>query len=178
MLIDKHLLILPECYIDERLCQLLLQVEKVNHKKGFGDIATAFRTGSMVDKPALAVIDRDKIKGKSDFFRDGKNFTLIKILPNLSLNQRKDKPDHYCIIVEPDMEGFLMAAANEVGITAKDFSFLTDWDSFTSESKAKEIYKNVEFKRFVNQLVEKESETILTLKKWLKEFYETRKIEV
>lgn len=187
MLIDKYLYILPECYIDTCFCKLLLQIEKVNHKTSFGDVAREFRrgeennrgyVGKFWDSPALGLIDRDNIKDKSDFFRDGKNFNTIKKLPNLSLIQRKSKSDHYCIIVEPDMERFLLAIAKEINVTSKEFSFLSDLSSFTSVSKTQKIYYNPDFKRFVNQLIEKESETILTLKNWLQQFYDNLKIEV
>jgi hypothetical protein len=72
----------------------------------------------------------------------------------------------------------LIFIAKEGKITKDDFSFLEDIKSFTSESKAREIYYNAEFKRFVNKLIEHEVEPIIKMKDWLEQFYKNLKIEI
>jgi hypothetical protein len=53
--------IVPECYVDTKIVEILGQIKKCNHQHGCGDVANELKH-RLQNIPALGIIDEDKNK--------------------------------------------------------------------------------------------------------------------
>lgn len=158
-----HLNIVPECYGDTRLVEILLQAKKVNHQQGLGTISqTLIKRFS--EKRALAVVDDDKVI--PPYFKE---FSIQKEAPGLVLLRHKEN-EHFLIRICPALEKWLLDAAKEAGITSDDHPICKDLETLKSVTKHEYINKNQDFTRFLKALNRSASPRIQHLKSWLQDF--------
>jgi hypothetical protein len=157
--------IVPECYGDTRLVEILLEAEKVNHQKNIGQVANTL-LGKLKDQPALAIVDDDK-KSIPTYFKT--EFEPVKEGFGLKLLRHKTK-NHFLIRIHPALEIWLWKAATEAGVSMDAFKVGRDVNGLKKTTKDMTLQRNMEFTQFVKTLRRKESQPILLLKKWMEDF--------
>ena len=158
--------IVPECYVDTKVAEIVGQAKKYNHQHGCGDVANEFR-GRLNNIAALGIIDEDANKGPSaEYFTD---FSVVKQENNLILKKHHQK-QHYLILVCPEIEKWLMETAQNVNISPLDYGLPHQLKGFIKITKIKDIDRNEDFKRFIKHLIRENAPGIITLKKWIELF--------
>ena len=165
-----ELSIVPECYIDTKIAEILGQARKYNHQHGCGDVAKQLIT-TLKDKVALGIVDEDKNKGpRPKYFLE---FEQINEESNLILKKHKGR-NHYLILICPEIERWLMENATAVNIHPLNFNLPENLYRFKQITKRKNIDTNIEFYRFIKELIKKEAPGIMTLKYWIDSFNEKK----
>ena len=161
--------IVPECYVDTKIAEILGQAKnKYNHQHGSGDVANKMLS-SLKEKMALGIIDEDANKGiKSKYFLE---FDTIIQRENLILKKHPTN-SHYLILICPEIEKWLLADAEKVGINPTEIEYNLPYrlQKLIKISKRKDIDKNEGFKNFIKALVREKSPSITTLKTWIELF--------
>jgi hypothetical protein len=157
--------IVPECYGDTRLVEILLEVQKVNHQKNIGQVANTLRD-KLKSQRALAVVDNDK-QSIPAYFQ--KEFSTLNEASGLVLLKHKIHP-HFLVRICPALETWLLEAAKEAGISPKEYPICEDLNALRSATKNIELSKNQDFTRFVKALNRSASPRIRHLKSWLQDF--------
>lgn len=156
--------ILPECYCDTLLIELLLRVIPNHQTSGVGQVLKIIEKNFSKQK-AVGVIDDDKAfkKYKASFFNE---FIPQKTANNLVL-KKHPKKDNYLIMLSPALEKFLLNAANDCGIPPDEIPFSEK--ELKRISKSIYVNKNQKLKQFINQIIQKKSPGTETLKQWIEE---------
>ncbi|WP_153798073.1 hypothetical protein [Foetidibacter luteolus] len=153
--------IVPECFVDTRLAEIVSQsAKKYNHQHGHGNVASKMQL-TLAESPALGIIDEDTTKvRKANYFSD-----FIQLKDEYSLKLKKHLlRAHYLIVICPAIEKWLLQAASGVNVDPVAFNLPHELAGFAQISKVDDISKNINFYRFVKELIRKESPGILTLK--------------
>ena len=159
--------IVPECYVDTKLIEILVGFNKCNHQHGCGDVSRELLT-KLKNNVSLGVIDQDLNKGfKAKYLKE---FYIIKEESNLIL-QKHPGNTHYLILICPEIEEWLLNVANSVKIDPESYGLPKDLKGFKKESKSQNIDKNIGFYRFIKELIKSNAKDIITLKKWIEYFY-------
>ncbi len=161
--------VLPECYIDSNLFDVLLNFEKesVNHTKGNGTVVTKMEN-KFADLFCVGIIDKDK----RDLPQIVVNYDRIEVGETeeyFKLYKRKEK-HHYLIQMVPVIEVWICNVAEKLEIKITDF----DIKAFTPKELmviTKKIDKKTDpkFKALFKEIIRKSSEKdflpVLKLKK-------------
>lgn len=159
--------IVPECYVDTKLVEILGEFKRCNHQHGCGDVSRELLT-KLKNNISLGIIDQDPNKGfKSKYFNE---FNIIKEEENLIL-QKHPKQSQYLILICPEIEEWLFNNAQSVKLSPENFGLPKGLKGFKKESKSENINKNIGFYRFVKELVRSNANGVITLKKWIDYFY-------
>jgi len=163
--------VIPECYIDSNLFDVLLNFEKesVNHTKGNATVITKM-TAKFADKFCMGIIDKDRrdLKQIKDYFEP---VDIEGVNEYFKLYQYKDKQKHhYLIQMVPVIETWIWKVSMELDIKISDFI-----TNVTTIKELKEVTKKVErksdirfkalFKEIIRQSVEKNFLPVLKLKR-------------
>lgn len=160
--------IVPECYVDTKIAEILGQDKKYNHQHSCGNVANELKY-KLKDHVALGIVDEDKNKGSvAKYFLE---FELIKNENNLILKKHKTR-NQYLILICPEIEKWLMADAEKVQIDPADnnYKLPNQLKDFIQISKIRDIDKNEGFKNFIKALVREKAPSVTTLKKWIELF--------
>lgn len=159
--------IVPECYVDTKLAEILCQSKrKLNHQHGCGDVANQLKN-RLQHFPALGIIDEDKNKGPvSKYFI---NFSLLKEENDLILKKHSER-NHYLIIVCPEIEHWLLTNAIAIELNPVDFGLPENLSGFKKLTKTQDIDRNAGFYQFIKALINQKAPGITTLKSWLDAF--------
>ena len=161
-----ELSIVPECYVDTKIAEIIGQTRKCNHQHGCGNVAKQLIT-RLKDKIALAIVDEDNNKGpRPKYFLE---FKQIDEENNLILKKHKER-NQYLILICPEIERWLMENANAVNINPLDFNLPENLYGFKQITKRKNIDINIEFYQFIKELIKKEAPGLITLKHWIDSF--------
>ena len=124
---QRENIVLPECYVDTNLINVLLNKD-CNHQKG---CATVCKTldAKLADQFAIAIIDKDKKEPKAveQFVKIGESEHLV-----VSKHQTRH---HYLIQIKPAIESFILDAAEELGINLSDYGLKTELEELRIISK-------------------------------------------
>ena len=166
--------IVPECYVDTKLAEILVQSsKKFNHQKGHGQVANKMQF-ALNNQYALGIIDQDTVKvRKAAYFS---NFITIKQEHDLLL-QKHPHQKHYLIIINPAIEKWLLNNAVVTNTFPADFSLGNQLQDLIDFTKTKNIDKNLNFIYFVKELLRKEAPGITLLKNWLEKFLSGKDLE-
>jgi len=157
----NNLSILPECYGDTLLLEML-GFKRLNHQtSGIGQVIKVMRE-KYQNRLAIGIIDADK-KITPTYFKE---FLLEKEENGIRLLKHTNQ-NHFLIMVSPALEGFILKAAQEVEIQSKTFDSLKKLKRIT---KSIHVSRNQEFKNFLNTLRQKKAPGFLTIQNWLKEY--------
>ena len=159
----KTLKILPECYCDTLLIQLLIR-KIPNHQMGLGEVINILEA-YFKNQKAIGLIDSDKDlkKHKTSFYS---KFVFQRKESDVVL---KKHPEHdlYLMMLTPALEKFILKAANECGIPPNEIPFTEK--RLKQLSKSIEAEKNQELRQFLNRIIQKKSPGTETLKNWIVE---------
>jgi hypothetical protein len=162
--------IVPECFVDTKIAEILGQVKKCNHQSGCGGVANVLKN-KLQDKFSMGIIDEDKNKGPhAKYFSE---FKLIIEKNNLILKKHNSK-EQYLILICPEVEEWLLADSKKVKINPADYGLKNQLADFVKKTKNRNIDKNEGFYRFIKALLREESPSITTLKQWIELFKENK----
>jgi hypothetical protein len=158
--------IVPECYIDTKIAEILGEIKRLNHQHGSGDVANILKN-KLRDRVALGIIDEDKNKGPvAKYFSE---FTPLNQENNLIM-KKHEVNKHYLILICPEVEKWLLADAEKTGINPLDYGLPYQLKDLIQISKSKDIDKHEGFKRFIKSLVREKGPSVTTLKQWIELF--------
>jgi hypothetical protein len=157
--------IVPEWYVDTKIAEIAGEAKrKYNHQHSCGDVSNELQN-RLREKIALGIIDEDKGKGSvPKYFSE---FVPIAQENNLILKVHATRK-HYLIVVCPEIEKWLLADADKVGInpSEEEYNLPAKLEGLIQISKIRDIDRNDGFKKFVNALIREQAPSITTLKKW------------
>lgn len=163
--------VIPECYIDSNLFNVLLNYEKesVNHTKGNGTVVTKMQR-SFANTFCVGIIDEDKrelpqLKKEYDFIE------IENINGYFKLFAHKNKlKKHFLIQIVPEIETWICNVAAELGVNLSDFEI-----NANSPKELAKITKAVDkktdprfkslFKHFIKMSNDKDFKPVLELKR-------------
>lgn len=163
-LIWMSLSIVPECYADTRLAEILTESKRCNHQKNLGQVANTL-SNTLKDFPALGMVDNDKGSTPKYF----SEFILIVERDNLKLLKHQTR-QQYLVVICPAIEQWLLNAAKEVNLNLADFGLKENLKELSVLTKSIHLSKNQNFTAFIKGLLKAESASVLLLKKWLSDF--------
>jgi len=164
--------IIPECYIDSCLIEVLLHADRehVNHQKGNGTVAREMKN-KFREAFCVRIIDEDR--KELDYLKE---FDPINETDCLRFWKHRDK-HHFMIQLRPVIENWIISACEKVGILLKDYYLPGSVNELKRISKSVASKKDPRFVKLFKDLVKKESEPVLQLKNWL-EYLKTNKFNV
>lgn len=162
-----ELTIVPECYVDTKVAEIVGQASrKYNHQHGCGDVARQLKN-KLSNQISLGIIDEDKDKGtEAKYFSE---FGSIIKENNLILKKHRQRKQ-YLILVCPEIEDWLKENADMVSVNPEDFNLPLDMKGFKRITKTQNIDNNIDFHRFIKELLKKEAPGLTTLRKWITMF--------
>ena len=165
--------IVPECYVDTRVAQILIRTSTPNHQHGHGNVANKMKF-DLYNQIALGIIDQDTIKvRKSDYFNE---FNTITATDNNLILRKHKTLEHYLIIICPQMEKWLMYNAVSVNVMPEEYNLPQKLTGFIKLCKQKDIDKDTGFTNFIKALLNRKALGIFTLQTWLTDFLEGQNI--
>jgi len=162
--------IVPECYADTRLAEILMQSKRCNHQKNLGQVANTLKN-KLKDLPALGIVDDDK----GSIPRYFSEFDLLLQTQDLKLLKHHNR-NQYLIIICPAIKQCLLNTAKEEAVNQLDFGIKEGLKEFTNLTKSIHLGQSREFTDFVKALVKTEAPSIILLKKWLVDFKDGKSI--
>ena len=165
-----ELSIVPECYVDTKIAEILGQAKRYNHQHGCGDVANQLKN-KLQNIPAFGIIDEDKNKGPiAKYFLE---FEILKSENNLILKKHLQR-NHFLVLVSPEIEKWLIYNATSVSLNPENYFLKKDLEGLKKSTKIQDIDKNIGFYQFVKELVKREAPGIITLKNWIESFSNTK----
>lgn len=170
-MMDLH--IIPECYIDTKLCKVLVPpTTKYNHQKGCPNVAKVMKE-KLSNDFALGIVDKDKIA--LAYFSE---FDIIsEISDSLQLCKHNKEPHHYLIFIQPAMEKWIISCAEESNISLADFNLPHDFKKLlkitkTSKSENEDKHSS-DFRDLFKELKRINSSSISILSFWIQYLRDT-----
>lgn len=127
--------IIPECFVDTNLVQIVMHIKGVNHQKGTGAVTRKMQT-AFKDAFAVAIIDLDK--EQSAYARESQEIAHSR---ELTLCKHPDS-SHYIIKVNNIMEMFILHCAEELDIELSDYGIPSDLEGLKLVTKSKDSLDN------------------------------------
>lgn len=134
-----YLYILPECYIDTNLVQILLQIKGVNHQNSCGQVTNVLQQ-RFKNSFAIGVVDNDKKQSTYS-----KESIAIACSNELTLCKHPGS-SHYLIKINNIMEKFIMNCADELNIDFQQYGIPSDLEGFKRITKQKDSLNNTQLK--------------------------------
>ncbi len=151
--------ILPECYADTLLVEILLSTKVRNHRLGIGEVKNAL-TKNFKNRKAVGIVDNDKVK-PTDF----KEFQLGTELHGIQYRSKADT-EHILLVINPAFEDWIFDNASTVGIDPAQYGFRTK-KYFKEICKKENASENKQLKQFLNTLKQKQAPGFVQLKTWI-----------
>jgi len=159
--------LVSECFAETEMIKILLDLKKVNHKHGKSNVANTLRTNLRNNK-AIGIVDEDRNKGNQPkYFSE---FTRILISHDCLLIKQHHTLEHYLIIIQPEIEYWLLNAARESNIDPLDFNLPYDL-RIRDITKSNTLHTNNDFRNFIKKLISEKSSSLLTLKNFIQQVY-------
>ena len=154
--------IIPECYIDSCLIEVLLFADKdhVNHQKGNGTVAREMK-GKFGDAFCVGIIDEDR--KALDYLME---FKPLITTSHLKLWQHKESA-HYIIQLRPVVEKWILNICEREGILLTEFDLPVTLNQLQKVSKSVTSKNDARFIRLFKYILHTKSEPVLQLKGWL-----------
>ncbi len=124
--------IMPECYIDSTLVQILLDAD-VNHKHSCTEVSKEMDNGHYKDTFAVGIIDNDK--RKLSYIENG--FVKIGQTENLTFLKHRNKHQYVIKVGKKHkaMETFIKANVDAIGMKMEDFGLSSDIKKLITQTK-------------------------------------------
>jgi len=156
--------IIPECYVDTKVAEIVGR-DRYNHQHGRGNVASLLKN-KLSNTIAIGIVDEDQNKGPMPkYFLE---FNTIREENGLLL--RSNHRNHHLIVICPEIENWLLENAKHVKIDLANFNLPNKLHELKRITKAPNIDTNLEFYRFIKELLKKEAPGMITLKNWIEAF--------
>ena len=161
-MLNSNKCIIPECYIDSCLIEVLLVADRdyVNHHKGNGKVALEMRD-NFKDDFCVGIIDEDrKPLDYLKLFESKKETNFLRLW--------KHKEQHqYIIQVRPVIEKWVIRICEENQINLNDFDLPTELRSLLKITKSIGSRKDERLINLFKEMKRKNCEPVIELKSWL-----------
>lgn len=154
--------IIPECYIDSCLVEVLLVADKdyVNHHKGNGKVAKEMKD-NFKDSFCIGIIDEDREPlDYLKFFEEKKSTNFLKLW------KHKEK-HHYFVQIRPVIEKWFLNICNENNISLHSFNLPTDLKALLKITKAVSSRKDERLVKLFKEMKNKNCQPVIELKYWI-----------
>jgi hypothetical protein len=154
--------IIPECYVDSCLTEVLLNAGKshVNHQKGNGTVAKKMKE-DFNDSFCVGIIDEDR--RPLAYLTE---FDLKKQSAALKLWKHKTK-HHYLIQVCPVIEQMITKECLVKNIELVDFNLPSEVRDLMKESKSVSSKNDIRFIELFKRMLSEECDSFIVLRRWL-----------
>lgn len=153
---DNH--ILPECFIDTMLTEVLVQeITKSNHQSGCSTVTKVMRE-RFTDNFAVGILDDDK--------KQTPYINELKLLADKSgLKLYKHPHKHHYLILHPPIEQWLLDEANAANLDLNAYELPGERRELQKQTKTATSKHDPRFKRLFRDL--KTSDSFNRLSNWL-----------
>ena len=134
---QRENIVVPECYVDTNLMNVLLG-KSCNHKKGCATVCKTLDE-KLNDQFAIAVIDKDKREPISI-----RQYDIIGVSEHIIVSKHHDRP-HYLIQICPAIEVFILSAAKELNISLSDYGLPDEFNELRKKTKTITAKEDVKF---------------------------------
>lgn len=141
---QRENIVVPECYVDTNLMNVLLN-KSCNHQKGCATVCKTLDV-KLSDQFAIAVIDKDKKEPKAL-----EQFEQIGESEHIIVCKHQTKP-HYLIQIKPAIEEFILDAAKELNVNLADYGLPTELNELRKITKTTTAKEDVKFARLFHAL--------------------------
>ncbi len=156
--------IIPECYVDTCLIDVLLGFEKesANHTKGNATVLRKMEI-KFANSVCVGIIDKDKIELIELKTRYSK-IEIGEISGYFEFYKHKER-NHFVIQIVPAIEGWIIEVVNILGIKLEDFGiFESNAEELTNRTKNVNMKFDPTFKRVFREILKRsESQSFLPL---------------
>lgn len=149
---NSYLHIIPECYVDTNLVQILLQIKGVNHQYGCGQVTNVMKK-RFKDSFSIGIVDNDGLQSNYS------NECVAIASSDEIILCKHPNSHHYLIKIKHIMERFILNCAEEQGIDLEANGIPSDLDGLKSITK-KDCLDNPNLKRAL-KAVSKSNEMML-----------------
>lgn len=153
----NHPQILPECYADTLLVEML--GFEPNHKLGIGEVKNALAK-IFKNSWAVGIVDNDK-KKPTDFVE----YNLVAEKDGIKRCEKANSK-HTLLVISPAFEDWVFENANAVNVDPKNYGFQSR-KHFRDNCKKVNANENRQLKQFLNTLKQKKAPGFLQLKSWI-----------
>jgi hypothetical protein len=164
--------IIPECYVDSCLVEVLLNADRknyANHTKGNGTVARKM-IKEFGDSFCVGIIDEDR--RQLDYLS---NFNVVSEIESLKLWRHSDlKKHHYIIQVRPVIEKWILALCGSAGISLKEFKLPSSLEELKKISKSVGSREDSRFVELFKRMKKEENSSIMRMKYWLEYLNENK----
>ena len=160
----------PECYFDTVLIKTILKIKHINHKKGCANVVKEIKEGKLKDDFAVGIIDKDK--RQLDYIKNDCEEEIKE--SNLVLYKHKTK-QHYFIQLAPAIENWILNVIDEGRLNVDDLGLSRDLNKLKKVTKSESANENEDLKKLCKRLVNSNSETMITLSRWLNYLFENNR---
>ncbi|WP_148562373.1 hypothetical protein [Spirosoma radiotolerans] len=167
---DLH--VIPECYIDTKLLKIAVPPKgRYNHQKGCPNVVKLMQE-KLHNDFALGIIDKDKV-----ILKYVSEFDLIVDVPNNLQLFKHPTRHHYLIFICPAPEKWMIATAEEAGLSLTDFGLPHDFEKLskitkTSKSENDDPY-SPNFQQLFKEIGRREPRSWLVLSFWIRHLKST-----
>lgn len=141
---QRENIVVPECYVDTNLMNVLLN-KSCNHQKGCATVCKTLDV-RLSDQFALAIIDKDKKEPKAL-----EQFEQIGESEHIIVCKHQTRP-HYLIQIKPAIEVFILDAAKELNVDLSDYGLPTELNELRKITKTTTAKEDVTFARLFHAL--------------------------
>lgn len=150
--------IIPECYVDTALMEVL-GFGITNHKLNNSEVIKTLDNKGYNNTIGIGVIDRDKNQPK----RLKDEYKVIKRVDDLELYQKRDNSNRF-IIVHPVIEKWIDSEAQKYQINRNNYGLPQDFKAFKDMTKDINISKKVGIKNYLSTIQNQQNSGFQKLK--------------
>jgi hypothetical protein len=161
--------IIPECYIDSCLLEVLLIADKnyVNHQKGNGTVAREMKN-KFAKNFCIGIIDEDR--RQLDYLKE---FNIEIDAGTLKLWKHKSWPQ-YIIQVCPVVEDWILSICKKEKIILADYNLPSELLDLKRQTKNTQSKHDQRFVKLFKELLKRNIESVVELKRWLEYLKENK----
>lgn len=139
---DTYLHIVPECFVDTNLVQILMQIKGVNHQNSCGQVTNVLKN-KFKDKFAIGIVDDDNLQSNYS-----NACVEIAHSDEITLCKHPDN-QHYLIKINHIMEIFILNSAKEAHVNLKQYGIPDDLEGLKNITKSKDCLDNNDLRRAI-----------------------------
>ncbi len=155
---DDH--IIPECFIDTILMEILLPTKVgYNHQKGCNQVTKAMQSKKLIDDFAVGILDNDK---KPPIYI--KEFRLLTTRHKVQLHKHQSRC-HYLILHE-NIEQWLLDECQQANLLLETYNIPSDIEELKKQTKKTTNKNDNRFKSLFRALKKNNAKGIIQLFEW------------
>ena len=137
-----YLHIVPECFVDTNLVQILMQIKGVNHQNSCGQVTNVLKN-KFKEKFAIGIVDNDNLQ--SNYSK-----ACVEIAHSREITLCKHPENqHYLIKINHIMEIFILNSAKDANVDLKEYGVPNDLEGLKNITKSRDCLNNNDLRRAI-----------------------------